>query len=110
VFGYINIPGLELAGIGISHWMISTAIQNIIMSDETHDDYVSLTDEIGYAMDYYLKSHTHNLSNEILGQIEKACYEYYNQAITYFSQFKPIEHVDTLPTQTGVAIVFKDPQ
>ncbi|MNS34798.1 hypothetical protein D3C72_669330 [compost metagenome] len=105
MFGNIYIPGLPLASIGISHWIISVALKNLT-SDK--DSQISAVTEIGYAMDHYLYKHYDTFTADALRYIEEQCICYYVAVENYFAQFQLAEHVDTPETNKGVATVFKD--
>lgn len=105
MFGNIYIPGFPLASIGISHWIISVALQNLTSEPEKIKSAVA---EIGYAMDHYLYRHYNTFTADALQYIEEQCICYYVTVENYFAQFQLAEHVDTPETNKGVAIVFKD--
>ncbi|QBJ02573.1 hypothetical protein MZD04_gp043 [Pseudomonas phage Psa21] len=105
MFGHIFIPGYPLEAIGISHWLISHAIANIMA---TADEQTSANREIEFAMDHYLNKYFETFPDELLEYIENQAFFYYVKVHNYFSQFKPIEVVDTPDTKAGVAIILKD--
>ncbi|WDS62394.1 hypothetical protein [Pseudomonas phage D6] len=106
MFGHIFIPGFPLQSVGISHWIISVAIHNVLEDDK----FISIGDEIDYAMEHYLKGHIYNMSEEALKYIREQCYCYYVNVSNYFYQFKPTELIHTPEHRKEVAVVFKDSQ
>jgi hypothetical protein len=107
MFGSICIPGHPREAIGISHWIIAIAIENLVNGD---DKYRSIFDEIDYAMEHYLKWHLYNMSNELIRYITEQCFCYYVNVSNHFQYYKPTELIHTPEHRKEVAFVFKDPQ